>query len=147
MVIINTGSYDREEVRQSFLCEFSRMILRGMSLAPDDELTERVMSVLEDELEFAETDTGFTAGNEDLDYDFDAQGCAFTVASEILDTNNYTDEFGGDGATMTFVAQQLLEQYPGIEIEARIFLDTKWSNTLEIVKTEDGEAVTEIEEL
>ena len=92
-------------------------------------------------------DTGFTAGSEDLDYDFDAQGCAFTVASEILDTNNYTDEFGGDGATMTFVAQQLLEQYPGIEIEARIFLDTKWSNTLEIVKTEDGEAVTEIEEL
>lgn len=146
MIRIETGSYNAEEVRQSFLREFAKMILCGMSVPRSDGNVEQAMDALEGELEFAVTDTGFTAGNEDPDYDFTAQDCAFTVASEVFGKNSYDDSFGGDEACMTFVAGQLLEQYPGIEIEAQMFLDTNWSNTVEIVKTVDGGIETEIEE-
>lgn len=47
---------------------------------------------------------------------------------------------------MSYAAKQLLMQYPEIEIEARLFLDTEWSNTVELVRTEGGQIITEIEE-
>ena len=146
MIRIDTKDFDKDEVQQSFLCEFAKMILCGMSVPRTDENIEQAMEALADELEMADTDTGFTAGNEDPDYDFDAQGCAFTVASEVFGKNSYNDEFGSDEACMTFVAERLLEQYPGVEIEAQLFLDTEWSNTVEIVRTVDGQVETEIEE-
>ena len=146
MIRIETKDYDIEEVRQSFLCEFAKMILCGMAAPRTAENVEQAMEVLADELEMTDADSGFIVGNEDPDYDFDAQGCAFSVASEVFGKNSYTDEFGSDEACMTYVAEQLLGQYPDIEIEAQIFLDTEWSNTVEIIRTVDGRVETEIEE-
>lgn len=146
MIRIDTINYDMETVRQSFLCEFTKMILCGMETPRSSENVERAMELLTDELDFADTDTGFTVGNEDPDYDFSVQDCAFSVAAEIFGKNSCTDGFGSDEACMTAVAERLLEQYPGIEIEAQIFLDTEWSNTVEIVRTVDGRVETEIEE-
>lgn len=145
MIKIDIKDYSMEEVKQSFLCEFTKMILCGMSVQRTGENIERAMAVLADELEITDTETGFIVGNEEPDYDFTAQDCAFTVASEVFEKNGYNDEFGSGEACVSYMAQQLLEQFPDIEIEAQVFLDTEWSNTVEIVKTVDGGIETEIE--
>ncbi len=147
MIRVETNAVDKETVRQSFLLEFTKMILCGMSVPRSSETIEQAFPVVSGDLEISDTETGFIVGNEDPYYDFSVQDCAFSVASEVFGRNSYTDEFGSDGACLTHVAQRLLEQYPGIVIEARHFLDTEWSNTVEIVKTVDGVVTTEIEEL
>jgi|GEM_PF-1525997 len=146
MIKIDTKQFDREDVRQSFLYEFSRMILCGMGEPRKDETIEQAAAIFEEELDFADTDTGFTVGSEDPDYDFTVQDCAFSLASEIFGKNSYSDEFGADQACLAYVGERLLEKYPGIEFFSQTFLDTEWSNTVEIVKTVDGEIVSETEE-
>lgn len=147
MIIITASGADREAVKQSFLREFTKMILCGVAVPRSEETILQAMAVLADELEIAETETGFMVGDEDIDNDFTVQDCAFSVAESVFGKNNYTDEFGSEQACMSYAAKQLIEQYPDIEIEARIFLDTEWSNTVELVRTEDGRIMTEIEEL
>ena len=146
MVIIDTNGADKAAVRQSFMLEFTKMILCGMGLPRSEENIEQAMDVLAAELEISDTENGFMVGNEDIDYDFTVQDCAFSVAESILNQNSYNDEFGSDEACMTYAAKQLLEQFPDIEIEARVLLDTEWSNTVELIRTEDGQIITEIEE-
>ncbi|MBE6759286.1 MAG: hypothetical protein E7554_04250 [Ruminococcaceae bacterium] len=134
-------------MKQGFLLEFTKMILCGMAMPRSSENIVQALPVVAGDLEIFDTETGFFVGSEDPDCDFSVQDCAFSVASEVFGRNSYTDEFGGGNAGLTYVAQQLLEQYPDIVIEARHFLDSEWSNTVEIVKTADGVVTTEIEEL
>jgi len=147
MIRIETKEFDLEEVKQSLLYEFTKMILCGMELPRKSETIEQAMELFANELEIIDTDAGFMVGNEDPDFDFDVQDCAFSVAWNLFQKNNYSDAFGSDQACLSYLGKQMLEKYPGIEFFAKVFLDTEWSNTLEIVKTVDGRIETEIEEL
>lgn len=80
MIIINTNGADKEAVRQSFMLEFTKMILCGMGTERSEETVRAAMAVLAEELEINDTENGFTVGSEDPDCDFTAQDYAFSVA-------------------------------------------------------------------
>ena len=116
----------------------------GISSEATPELTEKAIQYFDKYLPIDETESGLEIGTEEEE--FSVEDGAGALAWELFGKNSYSSEFGSSPkSTLAYVAQKLLDKYPEIEFKGQIYLDTQWSNTLEIVRIVDGQVESEIE--
>lgn len=127
-----------EDVLDSFLSEFTKMLLCGMSenIENNTELFTEALDYITDELEYRYNDNFIGIGSERENLNL--QEYASGIAWSVFGRNTFYSNFGNFGATMKDVAENLLKEFPNLEISGEIFINTDYSNTEEIIKTVDG---------